>query len=423
MPQTTSWTDAKSAKNYPKLINKISADVAIIGGGIAGIFSGYLLAKAGVSVVLLEADRIGAATTMYTTAFLTQDIDTDLSELKKIYGKHKAKMVWESHRSAVDLIESIIKEEGIDCNFMRCPLYIYANAAQEYQLLEDENQTAKNLGFDTVITKKNNLDFPNAGYLKIKNQAKFNPERFLSALAERATELGLQIYEKSEVTKVSGKKALKVEAADGSVIAKNVITATYKPFKNPIQTFAKKGTYDSYVLEAEVPKGIFQEALYLDTENPYHYFRIDDAGKNYRIIIGGEDHRAGFKIPDSKSFTALETYLKKIMAGRKYTITKKWKAPILEPSDGLALIGEYKSNRLVATAFSGNGISYSAISALLLRDIIIGKKNPWRELYDPRRIPSAKQLASKAKDYAEEFIQGACKNLFVKAKPKFKKQK
>jgi glycine/D-amino acid oxidase-like deaminating enzyme len=177
--------------------------------------------------------------------------------------------------------------------------------------------------------------------------------------------------------------------------------------------------YLSYVFEVRVPKEHFQEAVYEDDANPYHYFRIDKGKDHDRMIVGGEDHKDIFgKTLVEKSFAGLEKFLKKIMGDRPYKILKRWHGPILEPSDGLPLIGEIKPHVYLAAAFSGNGMTYSMISALIIRDLVLGRKNSknsknsWADIYAPKRaLFHPKRLALKARDYAEEFAGGALKNI------------
>lgn len=405
----STWEELKKSKARPALAQTLSADVVIVGGGMAGILSAYLLSKEGFRVVVLESEKLLSGATSYTTAFITQSIDTDLADQIKIYGAKGTKLIWQSHGRAIDLIEEIVQKEKIDCEFKRCSNYAYANTAEDFQYLIEEQEVSEKLGFNTRLYRKNSLNFPNGGYLETKNQAKFHPTKFLQKVIDIAEKNGVQFFEDSEVLALSGKKLITAQTKRGKVVAKQAIIATYKPFNRPKETFLKKGMYVSYVFEVAVAKGRFKEGIYEDTENPYHYFRIDRGKKKDRMIIGGEDHRAELQLSD-QSFKALEKYLKKIMDGRPYTITKKWKGPILEPSDGLALIGRIKPNQLVATAFSGNGMTYSAITAMLLRDILIGKKNSWAKLYDPERIPGPKRLITKGRDYLEELYRGAIKN-------------
>jgi glycine/D-amino acid oxidase-like deaminating enzyme len=331
-----------------------------------------------------------------------------------MFGEAKAALVWRSHRSAIEEIERIVKTEDIECGFMRCSGFVYANDEKEMKYLEEEEKAAKDLGFEVNLSHAPLHSFKHVGHLEIPHQGKFHPLKFLFSVAARAKDKGARIFEKSEVTDVNGNGPFRVKTAKGSVLARRIVIATYYPFKNPKATFLKKGMYRSYVFEVKIPKGVLPEALFIDMANPYNYFRIDRNGRWDRMILGGQDHRAEIKMSEAKNFRALEEYLKEILPGVKYEITRKWSGPILEPSDGLALIGEAKPNRYVATAFSGNGMTYSLISAILLRDLILGRRNPWAELYAPNRALKVKPLLYKGKDYTEELIGGALKNVFKK---------
>jgi glycine/D-amino acid oxidase-like deaminating enzyme len=389
---------------YPALKENLSADVVIVGGGLAGVFCAYELSKRGIETILLEAKTLGGGATMQTTAFITQDIDTDLSDLVSMFGPKKAKLVWESGQAAIKKIATIVEEENIDCEFTYCPLYIFANEEKDYKMLQEEKAAADSLGFKTSLVKKLPR-FPNAGAWAILDQAKFHPLKFLNGLAQKAAGAGVKIFENTEVVDVEYGKRAEIKTKHFSVSAKNIILATYDPLGNPIQTKFKKGMYVSYILELELPKGTsLEEAIYLDTQNPYHYFRVD----GNRVILGGEDNRKEVPVDEQKHFSALKDFAQKTF-GKDFKIIRQWTGPILEPSDGLALIGQYKENAYVACTFSGNGMTYSAISAMLIGDLIQQKKNAWESLYDPKRIPTIKQLAKKAKDYTEELIQGTFK--------------
>ncbi|MEJ0021430.1 MAG: FAD-binding oxidoreductase [Candidatus Doudnabacteria bacterium] len=411
--EESSW-GLKQSKNYPKLAKNIEADVAIIGGGLAGIFNAYFLAKAGLKVVVLEKDeKILQATTMYTTAFITKLIDSSFAELVKLFGPNKAKLVWGSGQDAIDLIAQIVQKENIECEFKVVPIYTYAQDQKEFEELRGEYGAVKKSGFEAELSKEGSkLNFRNSGFLKVSKQAMFHPIKFAQGLAGAAESLGAKIFTNSEVLAIEG---LTLKTKTGRVSAKNVLIATYKPFTNQGTRF-KKGMYVTYVYELEIAKGLIPEGMYLDMHNPYHYFRIDSFGVFDRMIAGGEDNRKEIKVSPDKSFNALEKYIKTVLGGNKYKITRKWSGDILEPSDGLGLIGEIMPHTFVVTGFSGNGMTYSAISAMIVRDQILGKKNRYINLYDPKRIPSIKQISGKGLDYMEEFFGGAFKNIFFSKK-------
>jgi glycine/D-amino acid oxidase-like deaminating enzyme len=409
------WKEGIERPTFPKLEQDLNFDVAIVGAGLAGIFIAYKLAKSGKKVAVLEKKHVGSGATEYTTAFLTRVIDTDLSELRSIFGDDKARLVWQSHQDAIDEIEKIIREEKIDCDFTRTSLTVYANTEDQYKELAEAYETEKEMGFAAgELTNRNNLNFYNAGYYQVPNQAKFQPLKFLFALSEKVVEMNGRIFEQSEVTKIRHEKEQVIlEIGEHKVSCEQVVVATYQPFHNRIRLFLKRGMYKSYVLETKLPEGLIAEGLYIDMDNPYHYFRID----SNRMILGGEDVKSIFKISKEKSFRALEEYLAKILPKVNYEITREWVGPILEPSEGLALIGETFANEFVASAFSGNGMTYSAISAMVIPDLIQGRSSVYAAVYDPKRIPNLKQLFTKGSDYVDELFGAAAKNVFKKKSP------
>jgi glycine/D-amino acid oxidase-like deaminating enzyme len=412
------WAGVKK-KKYPALRGRKEAQIAIIGGGLAGVLAAYELAQRGQEVCILEAHEVGAGVTTYTTGFLTHVIDTDLTDLVKMYGAKQAKLIWQSHAEAINRLEKIAAREGIECELVRCPNYVYALEDKELADLEAEKNEAKKLGFASKMVSAGHLNFKQSGAWQLPMQGKFHVLKFIAGLLRKFDSMGISIYENTEAKKLTRAEHgnFIVKTPQGEVRAERVITATYQPFNNPKETWFKKGMYLSYILEAQVGKGEFEEAIYEDMKNPYNYFRIDRTGKFDRMILGGQDHRKEIKMSPERNFTALGEYLNEIMGGRKYKITRKWYSRVLEPSDGLALIGEVNPGEYVATAFSGNGMTYSAIAGQLLADLVTGKKNPYARIYDPTRIPSLYQLGKKARDYTGELFGGAAKNIF---KPKKK---
>ncbi len=405
------WVGGRQ-RAYRKIKGDITADVAIIGGGLTGLLTAYLLYQSGKNVAVLEASTLGSGATAYTTAFVTQVIDTSLSDLIKMFGAKNAQHIWQAGEQAIETIETIVKKGKIDCEFERCSARIYAASEKEYKKLEHEHRAAARLGFATKLVKNTTLPFKQYGVLEVKNQAKFHPLMFLSGVANIVSASGGKIFEHSKALSLeegSG-SVTTVKLAAGSVTAKEVIVATYAPFNSPGTTQYKKGMYSSYVFEVRLPKGVFTEGLYWDTKSPYHYFRIDRRGQFDRMILGGEDHRAELPVSKKKSFDALEKYLAGLLGVRSYEILRKWIGAVLEPVDGLPLIGAYRPHQFVATAFSGNGMTYAMVSALIFRDLILGKKNPWIQVFDPRRKFTLYRVAKKGMDYAAEFFGAAVQN-------------
>lgn len=408
----TPWSEEKGRRKYPKLYGNEKADVLIIGGGLAGVWTAYLLAPTR-KVLLIEADVLGSGATVDTTAFITEIIDTDADSLVKMFGEESAKAVYRSHRGAMEMIVRATREEKIDCELRKETAYVYAAEMDQYPLVEREYETLDKLGVQPLMHTTHDLEFLNYGHYEVRDQYTYHPIKFLNALAAAAERRGALIYEQTEATNISGKTPpYAVEGPDFSVTADWVIVATYNPFNKPDEVFAKKGMYKSYALEAEVPKERLSPGIYWDKHNPYNYFRVDPGLVHDRLILGGQDHRYELPVDREERFLLLEEYLKRILPETGYTVTRKWAGPILEPSDGLPLIGKYRENQLLAAGFSGNGMTYSPIAGMIFRDIVESKANPWTSLYDPERTLKPSRLLTKGKDYAEEFFNGVIKNFF-----------
>lgn len=408
MKEGTTWDGGTKINSFPQLKNSVHVDVLIIGGGITGITCAYLLSQSKLKVALIEKSKLGFGATGVTTAFLTESIDTYTSDLIKMFGAEKTKSIIGSHKYAINETEKIIKENKIACEFSRCSNYVFSVDEKSAELLEEEEKETLALGIQIYFKKDSKLNFKNSGYLEIKNQAKFHPLKYLSALTKLASKNGVKFFEKTEATKISGENKYLIETPNAKISADKIIVATYAPFNDEL--YFKRAHYDSYVFELEA-KSNLQDGTYEDTLTPYHYFRVDKS----RIIFGGEDHRSDFPIDDSKCFQALEDYFKKIFPKLKYKIVRKWKGPILESIDGLAYIGNHKDkNIFYATGFSGNGMTYSMIATQIIVYQILGKKDAqlkkFAEIYNPSRIPTLNQLAHKGLDYSKEMIGGAIKN-------------
>lgn len=365
-------------------------------------------------VVLIEADEIGSGATIDTTAFITEVIDTEADSLVKMFGKEAASKVYQSGRAAIAKIEEVTKKESIECEFSWTTAYVYAAEMDQYQAVEKEYEALKNLGVSTLMHTTHDLEFLNFGHYEVHNQGKYHPLKFLQALAKIAEKQGTKIFEHTEAEKIEGDESpFVVSTKTGQrVQARTIITTTYNPFNNPSEVFAKKGMYKSYCLQAELPAGRLMPGIYWDKHNPYYYFRVDSMHGFDRLILGGMDHRYELPMDREERFNMLEAYLRKLLPETQYRITEKWAGPILEPSDGLPLIGEYQKGLMLAAGFSGNGMTYSPISAMIFRDIIEGTPNDWIPLYDPNRVLNPYRLMKKGADYAEEFFNGIIKNFF-----------
>lgn len=406
----SSWDEGVKIRNFPLLTEDIEADAIVIGGGITGIATAYLLSEAGLSVVVLEKDKLAFGATGATTAFMTQYLDTPVAELKTLFGPEKTKEILNSHAEAISLVEAVTEKEKIDCDFSRCSNYIIANTDKDAEKLKSEQEAAAEAGLTMQLKPAADLPFKNRGSLELAYQAKIHPLKFLAAIVETLHRRGVRIFERTEAVEMRTGARVAVKAAGHTVTARYAVVATYAPFDKKL--FLKKAFYTSYVFEAALPAGALPEAIYEDMARPYHYFRVDRPGEGDRLIIGGEDHRSDVPVDSSKNWQALEEYLRRTFVGIPLELRRRWSGPILETLDGLAYIGPLGAkNIFYATGFSGNGLTYAVIAAKTIADLISGRENSWAALYDPRRHAGLKQLLYKGRDYTGEFLGGAMKNM------------
>lgn len=407
MTLSSPWLIEKRTSSFPKLDSKIEVDVAIIGGGITGLMTAYELTMAGKKVALLEQHQIAEAETGWTTAFVTYVTDTKLAKLHTTFGAEKAALAWKSGRAAIDELERIIKKEKIDCDFMRVPAYVYTMDEKGLTELHEEEELGKTDGLKMKIDDKS-LGFTSIGHLRVENQAKFHPVKFLTALADRLEAKGAHIFENSKALSWEGKDTRIVKTKDGEVHAKYVVIATHIPCGDPNQISERITAFQTYCVEANIPSGILSEALYWDTQTPYHYFRVDHFPTHDRIILGGEDHKTGQGNDTESHFANLKNYLGKLLPETKYELVRQWEGQVLETIDGLPFIGSlFKNNRLLfATGFSGNGMTYGVLSGMILRDLILEKTNPYANLYRTLRFTGVTNYFERGYNFVKEMIKG-----------------
>ncbi len=380
------WLEGVDRALYPRTVLPSGTEVLIVGGGITGITSAYLLSKAGKKPILLEKRKLGEYVTDCTTGFLSQIVDLAPDQLIKRFGLKNSKLILESHQKAIDDIEKIINLEKIDCEFERCSSFIYVNnKSEESALIKKADQYAQ-LGVNATYKKDNTLKFNEYGYIEIINQAKFNAIKYIFSLAKIAVENGAIIAEDTKVLNLTDKKdAVLVEVENVGIInAKKVLSATYIPFGKIGYLEHKYGMYRSYVIEYKIPSGSFTYGTYQDTLEPYHYFRIDKENDFDRLIIGGNDNLEIIKLDHEIGANIVRNYTKVLFGNSDFREVRHWSGLISEPSDGLACIGETKGgNIFYAFGFSGNGLTYSYIVGKMFLDILLGQNNLYSKIYSP----------------------------------------
>ncbi len=419
--QTTNhspWRDdLRKIATYPQLKSDIKVDVAIIGGGITGLTTAYLLAKEDKKVAVVERDVIGYGETSHTTAMITVFFDFYSKEIVKIFDEVAAKAYWDTKQKAIDKVEQIICLESIECSLTKCPNIAYSVNKQGFDELEQEAAYGQKFGYKVDVHKDSTLNFNNIGYIKIANQAKFQPLKYIYSLAKVAKNLGTQLFENTLATEISSdKNGVKVITENGIIEAKEVVIATHYPFTADPILMGKLTPLNTYVIRAEIEKDRFMEANYQDTNDPYYYWRIEKGEKNDILILGGCDHRTGKDSQRDDVFGQLEEYAQKVLGLHEYTVTHRWGGQVIEAGDYLPLIGKYKDHQYIATAFSGNGMTFGTYSAMHITDLIMGRTNPYVKLLDPSRTKSITGVMHEGMLNTKDYVGGRFSALLNKGK-------
>jgi glycine/D-amino acid oxidase-like deaminating enzyme/nitrite reductase/ring-hydroxylating ferredoxin subunit len=384
------WVESHSP-GYPSFdLVDLEVDVAVVGGGITGVTTALLLKLAGKRVAVLEARRIGSGVTSGTTGHLTEVVDTRYSELEKRFGAKGAAQVAASSRAAIEQIAELDARFETGCRFERLPGYLYSERAGDREQLDQELQCLRRAGL-TVGPGDVPLPFPVAAGIRVENQAQFHPLKYVLALSARVPGGGSHVFERSRVHNVDEGEPCRVHVEKGrSLRAKKVVLATHSPL-NQVVLQTKVAQYRSYVVSGRLPNA--PRGLFWDTDDPYHFTRAHGDADGAELIVGGEDHKTGIGEHSDAPFARLAEYAARL--GLR-SLRHRWSSQVVEPLDGLPFIGKNAGAEhvYVATGFSGNGLTFGTIAALILRDACLGTENPYAELYDPRRLKPFTRLSS-----------------------------
>ena len=371
------WNENVQFPSFPRLNGKRKTDVLIIGGGLAGILCAYFLKQKGVNYILAEGGKVCSGTTADTTAKITAQHGLIYHKLLKSNGKEQAAMYLKANLTALREYNKLCKD--IDCDFEIKDNYVYS--LDDLSLLEKEFSALSKIGYKAYLVKNVSLPFKTAGAVKFSNQAQFNPLKFAAAICK-----DLNILENTFVREIRNNKAL---TDSGEIEAKKIITATHFPFINKHGSYFLK-MYQHRSYEIALKNAPQLNGMYVDESKKGLSFR------NYGeyLLVGGGSHRTGKK---GGNWTELRNF-----AARYYPNAKEkyhWAAQDCMSLDGIPYIGHY-SKRMrdlyVATGFNKWGMTSSMVSAMLLSDMVIGKKPDWAEVFNPSRSMLKPQLALNA---------------------------
>ncbi len=379
------WSKSVNFKKREALNKDIECEVAVIGAGITGILIGYVLQKDNKDVVIIEGKTICSGNTKNTTAKITSQHDVIYNKLIKEFGVERARQYAQGNEAAIKEYKKIIEEEDIDCDFEEKDAYVYSLESNDELIAEYE--AVKKLGIDAELTNKVKLPFDVKTSLKFRNQAQFNPLKFLSQLSEK-----LKIYENTMAIDIKDNIVI---TDKGEIKAKYIVVATQFPFLNmPGYYFMRMHQDRSYVIALENADNV--DGMYIDLNKKGYSFR------NYKdlLLLGGESQRTG-ENENGGAYDAIRRFAKSIYPNAKEKY--HWSAQDCIPIDNIPYIGLYSKsleNVYVATGFKKWGMTTSMLSAMIIRDMILGKENEFAEIFSPTRFDMTASMKNAANDLA-----------------------
>ncbi len=412
MEHTVLWKHDAEQVRFAPLSENITVDVAIIGAGITGITTGYLLAKEGKKVAILEALRVGGGTTGSSTGNLYALIDEMLHKMENKFDTKTMQEIAVSRTQAICQIEALIREFNIDCDFHKRSWFLFSETPEDDKTVEKEYHACISSGLDAYTMKNQFLPFETSLALRVDHQAQFNPVKYMRALAEKTVEAGcsIHIHECTKVVEIEeGETSVLTTDKGFKVTAGHIVHATHTTKGiMMIQTFL--GAYREYALAVKLKSGSYPEGIFWAFNKPHHHSMrsyTDENGEQYLLILG-EPHKVGQEEDNERCFDRLEAYVRERFDVEE--VVYRWGAQHYKSADGLPYIGRKfsGSQTYIATGFSTDGLVYGTLSAMIITDLIIGRKNQWAEMYDPGRhtpLKSAERFIRENVNVAVQYIK------------------
>ena len=402
------WIATTEEPGFPVLASAVDVDVAVLGAGIAGLSTALLLKNAGLRVAVVEAARVSGATTGHTTAKVSAQHGLIYDTLRSKHGRDGARAYAEANLAAVDVVESLVREHRIDCDWERRPAYAYTEDDAYVGRIEDEVEAAREAGLPAQYTEETDLPWAVEAAVRLDDQAQFHPRRYCLALARLIDGDGSHVFERTRAHDVEEGAPCVVRTDRHDVRAAFVVLATHIPFLDRGAFFARCHPEREYVLGVSIDRPA-PRGMYLSVEQPTRSIRQHPFDGGELLILAGESHKTGQDEDTGRRYAALEDFAHERFAVR--SVDYRWSTQDHMPVDRLPYIGRLRraSDRVyVATGFQKWGMTTGTVAGSVISDQILGRANAWSELFDPHRVTpraSAKAFVKENADVARRFVQ------------------
>jgi glycine/D-amino acid oxidase-like deaminating enzyme/nitrite reductase/ring-hydroxylating ferredoxin subunit len=397
------WLDGVPRPRRAAAKGRLRFDVAVLGGGIAGMTTALLLARDGARVAVLEAATVGGGVTGCTTAKVSALQGTVLSTIRGRHGEEATAAYAQASRAGVERLAALAGEEGIECDLERRPAFTYAAEPGERASVEQEATAAGAAGLPVRLVDGPDLPYEVHGAVRLDDQVQIHPVRYVRGLAAAVAGGGSRVFEHSRAVAVEEGSPCRVRTAGAEVEADHVVVATHYPVFDRGLYFARLKVQRSYCIAVRLAGGAPPRGMSISAGSPTRSVR-EHRGL---LIVGGEGHAPGSGSARPERFERLEAFARDHWDVA--AVTHRWSAQDPSPYDHLPMIGPYRpgSQRLwVTTGFMKWGLASATFAAAILADRIAGRDNAWAEVFDPARLSlgSAHEVAELGAKYAADLV-------------------
>lgn len=405
------WRESYEATTFPALEQDVDADVIVVGGGITGVTSAYLLAQEGFKVVLIDAGQILSGTTGHTTAKITAQHGVIYDELIQNVGKSMARLYYEANEEALRFIKQTIEKHNIDCEFSEQDAYVYATTDAYSDVLEKELLAYESLGIGGELVDTIPFNIPCKNALIMKKQAQFHPLKYLAQLVKSIQEKGGIIYEQTTAVNIEKGERTTVLTSEGHRLSGQfVLACSHFPFYEGLGLYFTRMYSDrSYALVLKT-KSPFPGGMYLSADAPSRSLRSIQVNGEEMVLLVGEDHKTGQGIDTMSYYHSLATFAEDVFDVEH--IAYRWSAQDLITIDKIPYIGALTANNpnvLAATGFRKWGMTNGTAAALLFKNMILRQKSHFEQLFSPSRFyvnPSLKNFLVENAGVVGQLIKG-----------------
>lgn len=372
---------------YPAIDRDDTADVVVIGAGVTGALVTHRLATAGANVVVIDKRDVASGSTAATTGLLQYETDTSLADLIAHLGEAAAVRAWRLGLEAIDDIERLCADAGDASGFARRPSLYLASSRRDGRRLMVECDLRRRHGFDvewlTPADIAARYGFRAPGAIYGTGNAEIDCYRFTHALLAASARAGARIYDRTDAQSVTADDTgVTVTTGRGPLIrARQVVWAAgYEAVEETQRRVGSRHSTWALVSEPVADFGAWHDrALIWETARPYLYARTTDDG---RVMLGGEDEPFSRRHDNErlrpKKTRRLQKRFARMFPDLRLEVAYEWSGVFTTTSDGLPRIGQVPEHRhaWLALGYGGNGITFSAIAAGLIRDAWLGRTNP-----------------------------------------------